>query len=243
MAIISAEDLGLKFGLNGQKKSLRSFIQSGFKKDKDVKDFWALRHLKFEVEQGEILGVIGNNGSGKSTLLRMIAGIYMPDEGKLEVNGTISPLLSLGTGFRNEFDGVENVYMNGILMGFTKKEIEKQMDDIVHFSEIGDFIHEPIKNYSSGMKARLGFSIAVHLKRDIMLIDEVLGVGDFRFRDKSQEKLQEVIAEGRTVVIVSHDLASIAKYSTKAMWLHRGVQRTIGDPAYVIKKYKTTKKY
>jgi len=246
--IIKAQNIGIKFsvGKKGFKKmrlTLKDVLKSGQevrKTDDKSTDFWALRNISFSINKGDILGVVGSNGSGKSTLLRIIAGVYTVDEGNLEVNGSISPLLSLGTGFKSALSGYDNIFLNGTVMGFTKEEISTQVKEIIEFSELGNFIFEPVKNYSSGMKARLGFSIAVFLKRDIMLIDEVLGVGDFRFREKSQNKLKEIIHSGQTIIIVSHNLESIREYSNKSIWINKGELMIEGSTEEVLEKYTKT---
>lgn len=244
--IIKAKNIGIKFSINkkGYKKmklSLKDVLkQNGNevrKTEANSSDFWALKNVSFSINKGDILGVVGSNGSGKSTLLRIIAGVYSVDEGEIEVNGTISPLLSLGTGFKPTLSGYDNIFLNGVIMGFSKKEIEAHVEEIIEFSELGNFVFEPVKNYSSGMKARLGFSIAVFLKRDIMLIDEVLGVGDYKFREKSQQKMREIIRSGQTVIIVSHNLESIKEYATKCIWINKGELMIEGDTEEVLKQY------
>jgi len=243
--IIKAENIGIKFNLGkvGYKKmqlTLKDVLNKGAevrKTEEKTSDFWALKNVSFSINKGDILGVVGSNGSGKSTLLRIIAGVYSLDEGTLEVNGSISPLLSLGTGFKSALSGYDNIFLNGVVMGFKKHEIEAHVKEIIEFSELGNFIFQPVKNYSSGMMARLGFSIAVFLKRDIMLIDEVLGVGDFNFREKSQKKMQEIIQSGQTVIIVSHNLESIKKYATKCIWINKGELMLEGETNDVLDKY------
>lgn len=237
--IIEANHIGIKFKLSRFKKvTARSFIQDLIQPKKHInKEFWAIKDVSFSLKKGEILGVVGNNGSGKSTLLRIIAGVYEPDKGYINVNGSVSPLLSLGTGFKQDLSGYENIFLNGVIIGFSYKEIKNKLHEIIEFAELNDFIYEPVKYYSSGMKARLGFSIAVHLKRDIMLIDEILGVGDFRFRKKSQDKMKEIIQSGQTIIIVSHNLDSIREYATKAIWINKGVLMESGDVNKVIDKY------
>ncbi len=201
------KNISINFRLSRFKSNtLKGKIVSVFNKSNDTRQkqyFWALKDVSFDIKQGDILGVVGTNGSGKSTLLRTIGGIYTPDEGSIKVNGTVSTLLSLGTGFKQELSGRENITLNGVIMGFSKEEISNNTQAIIDFSDLGDFIDEPVKNYSSGMVARLGFSIAVHLKRDIMLIDEILGVGDFKFRKKSQDKMLELMKEGRTLSLLA----------------------------------------
>jgi len=240
--VVEIRDLGIRFPWKANrsrtlKKALGEAINPR-KKRREKKWVWALRNVNFEIYQGETLGIIGRNGSGKTTLLRAIAGIYQPDEGTLDVKATVSPLLSLGTGFQQELSGMENIYINGVLLGFHEKEIDKVVDDIVNFAELGEFINAPVKTYSSGMTARLGFSIAVHLRRDVMLIDEILGVGDAKFRKKSEEKLKELIYDdGRTVVLVSHSLSSVKRMSNRVVWLDKGAVKSVGDPEEVVNEY------
>jgi len=235
--IIKAENLGINFSISKSRGSFKVFLKQLFKK-KDNKMFWALRNVSFEIQKGEILGVVGANGSGKSTLLRIIGGIYKADEGQIIVNGTPSALLSLGTGFRPELSGLENILLNGIMLGFTESDVRAQMDNIIDFSELDRFIHEPVKNYSSGMKARLGFSIAAYLNKEIMLIDEVLGVGDRSFKRKSQKKMTELIEDkSKTVIIVSHNLDSIREYATKVLWIDKSKFMMLDEPDKVIEAY------
>ena len=241
MNAIEVKDLGIKFRLsrfkNTRVKEVLSKVMSKQKLTAQKEHFWALRNLNFELGQGEVLGVIGSNGSGKSTLLRTIGGIYEPDEGSIKVEGSASALLSLGTGFKDDLSGLENIYLNAIILGFTQEEIEANIDDIVAFTELGRFINEPVKNYSSGMKARLGFGIAVHLRREVMLVDEILGVGDFKFRKKSQEKIEELISDDRTVVLVSHSMDSIENFTSKCLWINKGQQMMFGETKEVVRAY------
>lgn len=238
--VIKAENIGISFAISKTRGSFKSFLRDIFKK-KEKKSFWALRNVSFEIQKGEILGVVGTNGSGKSTLLKVIGGIYRPDEGKITVNGTPSALLSLGTGFRGEISGYENILLNGIMLGFTKKEVLEQLDNIIEFSELGRFVYEPVKNYSSGMRARLGFAIAAFLNKEIMLIDEVLGVGDRSFKMKSQQKMKELIEDkSKTVIIVSHNLESILEYTTKVLWINKSKFMMVDEPKKVIEAYLKT---
>lgn len=239
MEIITAENLGLKFKLHYEKRKTfkETIARSISNQKKGSQEFWALRKVNFRLEQGEILGVIGRNGSGKSTLLRVIGGIYSPDEGQIDVKGSVSTLLSITAGFKSDLSGIENIYLNGALMGFNEKQISAVLRDIVEFSELNQFIHAPVKTYSSGMYARLGFSIAVHLKKDIMLIDEVLGVGDAQFRLKSDEKMKQLMQEGRTIILVTHNMESIKRFATQVLWLEKGSVKRQGKPEDVIEEY------
>ena len=239
MGIIKADNIGIKFKLRQEKRgTVRSTLARLFSRQKmSVQDFWALRRVDFSIKKGEVLGVIGRNGSGKSTLLRVIGGIFVPDEGSIEIEGTVSTLLSVTVGFQPELSGLDNIYLNGVLMGFKEQEIDEVLDDIIEFSELGKFIEAPVKTYSSGMHARLGFSIAINLKRDLMLIDEVLGVGDTQFRQKCEEKIERTMREGRTIVLVSHSMESIKKFADKVLWLDEGIVKAEGKPEEVIEQY------
>ena len=177
--------------------------------------FHVLKEISFDVQQGEVIGIIGNNGAGKTTLLRLLGNIYQPDAGSVKVKGTVSTLLSLGTGFLQELNGIDNIFINGLFMGIPESELNKKIDDIIEFSELSDFIFQPVKTYSSGMKARLGFSIAFHTECEIMLVDEILGVGDKNFKKKSQKAIRSLFETKRTVVLVSHSLPVIRKGQSK----------------------------
>ena len=199
-------------------------------------EFWALRHVSFTVDRGETVGIIGRNGSGKSTLLRVIAGVYPPDEGKVSVDGEVSTLFSLGTGFNPELSGRDNIYLNGVLMGLTKRKIDGIIDAIIEFAELGDFIEMPVRTYSSGMRARLGFAIAMHSDKDIVLIDEIMGAGDAAFRQKADAEMSRIMGE-RTVILVSHSMATIENFASKVIWLDRGIIAAMGEPGEVIEQY------
>lgn len=238
--IIQANNLGIKFKISKFKKSsVKDLLKSVGRRNtlKSSGEFWALRNIDFTVETGDILGVLGKNGSGKSTLLRTIADIYLPDEGNLIVDGTVSAMLTLSSGFKEDLSGIENIFLTGVITGFTEKDIKSKIKEIVEFSELGDFIYQPVKSYSSGMKARLGFSIAVALKRDVMLVDEILGVGDFKFREKSRKKMEELITSDITVILVSHDAETIRQYANKCIWIHEGELKAAGETEEVMKQY------
>lgn len=229
MFAIQAKEIGLKFILQHQKQNtlLQTIVNAFARLSRrpspvsGTHDFWALRHITFSVREGESLGVIGRNGAGKSTLLQILLGIYKPDEGAVEKKGTAG-LLQVGTGFHPDLTGQENIYLNGAILGLTKREIDSVYDSIVDFSELGNFIDTPTKNYSSGMTARLGFSIAINIKPDILMIDEVLSVGDQGFRKKSRQKLEEIREMGKTIILVSHSLNDVKRICDRAICLDRG---------------------
>jgi ABC-type polysaccharide/polyol phosphate transport system ATPase subunit len=198
----------------------------------------ALDDLSFEVERGEAFGVIGSNGSGKSTLLKILSGILRPSCGTVEVDGRVAALIELGAGFHPEISGRENIYINGVVLGLSRAEIDRRFDDIVEFSGLGDFIDEPVKNYSSGMYVRLGFSVAVHTEPDVLLVDEVLAVGDEAFSHRCLRRIEEFLGSGRTVLLVSHSLGLVEEFCTRALWLDGGRKRALGSPRRVADAYR-----
>jgi len=200
--------------------------------------FWALKEISFSLKRGDTLGIIGKNGTGKSTILKLIAGVMFPDEGKVTVHGNIAPLIELGAGFHFELSGRENIYLNGVILGLTRSEIDKRFGSIVKFAELEDFIDTPIKHYSSGMYMRLGFSIAVHTDPDILLVDEILAVGDEAFQRKCFKKIREIQTMDKTVVFVSHSTDLIREYCNKVMLVENGEIALLGDPSKVIAAYK-----
>ena len=200
-------------------------------------EFWALDNVSFEVEHGSTLGLIGSNGSGKSTMLKCLTGIYRPDKGRIAVNGNIAALLELGSGFHPELSGRENIFLNAAILGLSKKDAKRQFDSIVEFAGLERFIDTAVKNYSSGMQIRLGFSIAAHVEPEILLIDEVLTVGDQTFQRKSSEKIEQFRREGRTIVVVSHSLASVQQLCKEVIWLEKGHMMMRGPAADVISAY------
>ena len=203
-----------------------------------MEHFEALHGVSFTIGQGEIVGLVGRNGSGKSTLLRVLAGIFEPDKGFVDLHGHTVSLLALGVGFQTQLSGRENIYLSGLLLGFTKQDIDAQIDEIIAFSELEKFIEKPVRTYSSGMQSKLGFAITAILKTDIILVDEVLSVGDSHFKKKSFAKMQELISEKtRTVVIVSHNASTIRNTCEKVVWLHDGDIKMIGDTATVVDLY------
>ena len=204
-----------------------------------LETFEAVRNVSFDVEEGQVVGLIGRNGSGKSTLLRSIAGIFSPDKGEINLYGKTVSLLSIGVGFRTNLSGRENIYLSGLLMGFKKSEIDEKIDKIIEFSELGSFIDKPVKTYSSGMYSKLAFSITAIMETDIMLIDEVLSVGDEKFKKKSYEKIKELISDkSRTVIIVSHNSDTLKKLCDHIIWINDGTLIMQGETAEVLAAYK-----
>ena len=215
-----------------------SLKKGGLKNRGTGKIFKAVRGVSFEVPKGQILGICGKNGSGKSTLLRAISGIFSPDSGSINLHGNSISLLSIGVGFQKQLTGYENIFLSGMLLGYSKEQIEAKIDDIIEFSELGDFIYRPVRSYSSGMHSKLAFSITAILETDIMLIDEVLSVGDIHFKEKSYNKMKELISnDDRTVVIVSHNSNTIKELCNKVIWLHEGLIKDQGDPKVIMDKY------
>lgn len=203
-----------------------------------VEEFQAVKHVSFQVEQGRILGIIGKNGSGKSTLLNAIAGIFAPDSGTIDLKGHSVSLLSIGVGFQRELTGRENILLSGMLLGFSEKQVREKTEEIIKFAEIGDFIDAPVRTYSSGMYSKLAFSITAILETDIMLVDEVLSVGDAKFKKKSYSKMKQLISDdNRTVIIVSHATETLAELCTEILWLHDGEMRMYGDTKEVLAEY------
>lgn len=239
--VIRAEEVGLRFRLRFERgMTLKKLIVQGKTPWQVSREFWALRGVSFSVRRGETLGVIGPNGSGKSTLLRVIGGIYSPDEGLIETEGRVSTLLSLTAGVQPELSGIENIFLIGMMMGIPYKRIQRHLEEIIEFAELGRFINAPVKTYSSGMLARIGFAIAAHLECDILLIDEILGVGDRQFREKSQAKIRELLSQDHTVVLVSHNLEAIREFSDKCLWLDQGRVRAYGATNEVIAAYQNS---
>lgn len=217
--------------------SIKKMLLRGEKHKEDV--FEAVKHVSFSIAKGEIWGIIGKNGSGKSTMLRSIAGIFSPDSGTIDLKGHSVSLLAIGVGFKPELSGRANIMLAGMLMGFSEDEIHQNMEDIIEFSELGDFIDKPVRTYSSGMYSKLAFSITANLKTDIMLVDEVLAVGDEHFKQKSMAKMKELINDkNRTVVIVSHNMNTLKELCDKVIWMHEGEIKMIGEPNEVLPKYK-----
>ena len=196
----------------------------------DAREHYALKHVNFEIRKGETVGIIGTNGSGKSTILKIITGVLNPTGGEVNVDGRISALLELGAGFNMEYTGIENVYLNGTMLGFTKEEIDERLDNILEFADIGDFVNQPVKSYSSGMFVRLAFAVAINIDPEILIVDEALSVGDVFFQAKCYRKFEDFKKEGKTILFVSHDLGSITKYCDRAILLNQGEKIFEGTP-------------
>jgi len=237
--VIKVENLSKKYNLGVKEHSfsIQETFLNFFRKRKPKKEFWALKDINFEVKEGEVLGIIGANGSGKSTLLRILSQITPPTTGKISMHGRVASLLEVGTGFHPEFTGRENIYLNGAILGMTHKEIKSKFDEIVTFSGIDKFLDTPVKRYSSGMYVRLAFAVAAHLEPDILIVDEVLAVGDANFQKKCLGKMQDIAKGGRTILFVSHNMAIINKLCPKCVLLDKGQMVAYGNTNKVIARY------
>ncbi len=236
---IKVENLSKKYVIGKQRDgSLRGTLAGIFtSRNSSEEEFWALKDLNFEINKGDVIGIIGKNGAGKSTLLKVLSQITAPTEGRIEINGRVASLLEVGTGFHPELTGRENIYLNGTILGMTRKEVKAKLNEIVEFSGVEKFIDTPVKHYSSGMYVRLAFAVAAHLEPEILIIDEVLAVGDAEFQKKCLGKMKDVASTGRTVIFVSHDLGAMANLCEKAILLENGSIVEIGDVQSVINTY------
>jgi len=235
---IRLEHVSMKFRRFTEKaNSLKEYALQLFNRKQRFTEFYALKDISFTIRKGERIGIIGHNGAGKSTLLKVISGVMKPMEGTVTVNGSIAPLLELGAGFDPELSGIENIYLNGAILGKTKKYLDEKLQEIIEFADLGDFIHSAVKNYSSGMRARLGFAIATQVQPDILIVDEILGVGDEKFKKKSSAKMKEMMQSGKTVILVSHNLQQIRELTDRVIWLHKGEIREFGDTHTVCENY------
>lgn len=242
MAIIRLDSVSMRFNLGIEKdysfkQAFINFFSFKKKKKKKKDEFWALKDISFKVEKGEVVGLIGSNGAGKSTLLKVVSGVMKPTKGKVEVNGVISPMIELGAGFDSELTARENIFLNGAVLGYSKSFIEEKFDEIVKFSELKDFLDVPIKNFSSGMTAKLAFSISTVVNPEVLIVDEILSVGDIKFQEKSKNKMLEMIKGGTTVLYVSHSIEAIRDLCTKVIWIEHGEMVMIGDAKKVCDKY------
>ncbi|SHK15507.1 ABC transporter ATP-binding protein [Hespellia stercorisuis] len=236
--MIKVDNVSMRFNLSSEKfDSFKEYVIKTLKKQVSVEEFWALQDVSFELREGEALGLIGLNGSGKSTMLKTIAGVLKPTKGSVSVNGSVAPLIELGAGFDMDLTAAENVYLNGALLGYPRKEMEKHYNDIVEFSELHDFMNVPVKNFSSGMVSRLAFAISTIGTPDILIVDEVLSVGDFRFQEKCEQRIQAMIDKGTTILFVSHSIQQVRRICNKIVWLDHGHMKRWGDADEICDEY------
>lgn len=238
--MIRIKNVSMKFNMDIEKDfSIKQAFINLFTKKKKKKNeyFWALKNVTFSVNKGDVVGLIGSNGAGKSTLLKVVSGVMKPTSGKVEVDGVISPMIELGAGFDQNLTARENIYLNGAILGYSKKFLDSKFDEIVEFSELKDFLDVPVKNFSSGMTAKLAFSIATIVEPEILIVDEILSVGDLRFQEKSKNKMMEMIKGGTTVLYVSHSLESIKELCNKVVWLDHGQVVKMGDTKEICDEY------
>lgn len=231
-------NLGIDKGFSMKQWFVDLFSAKKRKKKKENNEFWALKDVDFEVKKGEVIGFVGSNGAGKSTLLKIVAGVMKPTKGSVEAYGNICPMIELGAGFDMELTARENIYLNGAVMGYSKKFIDEKFNEIVEFSELQDFLDVPVRNFSSGMVARLAFSVATVVEPEILIVDEILSVGDIAFQAKSEEKMRNMINGGTTVLYVSHSLESIKSICDRVIWLDHGKVVKLGKPQDVIDEYR-----
>lgn len=237
--IIDVQHISMKFNLMEEKvDTLKEYIVKLIKGKLFYNEFVALDDVSFQIEKGDILGIVGFNGAGKSTMLKILAGVLKPTSGKVVVKGTVAPLIEVGAGFDPELTAKENIFLNGAILGHSRKFLQQHFDEIIDFAELRTFVNVPVKNFSSGMYARLGFAIATVVKPDILIVDEVLSVGDYRFQDKCEKRIQEMINGGTTIIIVSHDINMIERLCNKVLWLDHGVKRDFGETLKICEEYK-----
>jgi lipopolysaccharide transport system ATP-binding protein len=236
--VIKVDDVTIRFNLASEKvDNLKEYIIKLVKRQLLFQEFLAVKNVSFEIKRGEAWGIVGTNGSGKSTLLKAISGIIKPYKGSITVKGTVAPLIELGAGFDPNLTARENIFLNGTVLGHTKKYMQEHFDEIVDFAELREFLDSPIKNYSSGMTARLGFSIATMVRPDILIVDEILSVGDFKFRQKCEQRMEEMLSGGTTLIYVSHSIETVKKMCSHAIWINKGNLVMIGDAATVCDEY------
>lgn len=236
--MIKVENVSVKYLMTYDRvKSMKEYLVQMVKGKIKYEEFWALKNVSFEVQKGEVMGIIGHNGAGKSTLLKVISGILKPTEGCVQVNGTIVPMLELGSGFDHDLTGRENVFLNGAILGYSEQFLKDKYDEIVEFSELGKFIDIPLRNYSSGMLMRLAFSIATVVNPDILIVDEILAVGDADFQEKSKKRMLELMGGGTTVLFVSHSLEQIREMCQRVVWLEHGEIKEHGRTKEICNRY------
>lgn len=236
--IIEVSNVSMMFNKSSEKvDNIKEYIVKLVKRNLRFEEFWALKNISFKVEKGESLGIVGLNGSGKSTLLKVIAEVMKPTEGKVIINGSVAPLIELGAGFDMDLSARENIFLNGSVLGYSRKQMNEKFEEIMDFAELWEFTDVAIKNYSSGMVARLGFSIATAHIPDILILDEVLGVGDYKFQEKCEKRIENMINKGTTVIFVSHSIEQVKKVCSKVIWLEKGNIIMQGDVGEICDKY------
>ena len=239
--IIRANDISMRYLMTYDRiQSIKEYIVQMLRGKIKYEEFWALKNVSFEVERGEVVGIIGHNGAGKSTLLKVISGILKPTGGLLEVHGNVVPMLELGSGFDHDLTGRENIFLNGSILGYSEKYLKEKYEQIVEFSELGKFIDVPIRNYSSGMLMRLAFSIATVVQPEILIVDEILAVGDAAFQEKSKARMLELMSGGTTVLFVSHSLEQIREMCDRVIWLEHGQVKAIGPTNDICDAYEVS---
>lgn len=238
---VELKNVEMHFNMSKEKlESLKEYFLKLVTRKLMFEDFIAVNNVSFDIKKGDVFGIVGLNGSGKSTTLKLISGILTPTKGTVETQGTIAPLIELGAGFDFDLTARENIYLNGSVLGYSKKYMDEKFDDIVEFSEMREFLDTPMKNYSSGMVARIGFAIATVTRPDILIVDEILAVGDFRFQEKCEQRISEMINDDTTVIIVSHSIEQIERLCKHCVWLEKGKIRMIGDAQEVCNAYKNS---
>ena len=237
--IIKVDHVSMKFNMSSEKfDSFKEYVIKRLKGQVSIEEFWALKDVSFEVHKGDSVGLIGRNGSGKSTMLKTIAGVLKPTKGSVTVNGSVAPLIELGAGFDMDLTARENVFLNGALLGYSRKEMMEYYDDIVGFSELETFMDVPVKNFSSGMVSRLAFAIATIGIPDILIVDEVLSVGDFKFQEKCMKRIQNMMDNGTTILFVSHSIDQVQAICNKIVWLDHGDMKRFGDAEEICAEYR-----
>jgi lipopolysaccharide transport system ATP-binding protein len=236
--MVDVDHVTVRFNLSNQKvDNLKEYFIKLMKKELMFQEFFAVKDVSFRVHAGEAWGLIGTNGSGKSTMLKAISGIIKPYKGSVSIHGSVAPLIELGAGFDPELTARENIYLNGCVLGYTEKFLDEHFQEIVDFAEIHDFLDSPLKNFSSGMKARLGFSIATMVKPDILIVDEILAVGDYKFRQKCEKRMKELLSGGTTLLYVSHNIDEVKRLCDHAIWIEKGVEKMQGEAKEVCEAY------
>ena len=239
--IVKVNHVSMRFSLASEKiDSFKDYFIKTLKRQISYDEFWALKDISFSINRGDSLGLIGLNGSGKSTMLKVIAGVLKPTRGSVEVGGTIAPLIELGAGFDMDLTASENIFLNGALLGYSRKEMEREYDNIVEFSELHDFMNVPVKNFSSGMVSRLAFAIATIGQPDILICDEVLSVGDFRFQEKCQKRIRGMLDNGTTLLFVSHSIDQVEELCNKIVWLEKGTCKMFGEAKQIAEVYRNS---